>query len=97
MVIRIRTTKRRFYDEDGDELVGQCFFPTPRSMSIVISRRHNRTVNKYAGTLLHELIHAWVNILQTKGFNPNEKIEEQFVLEAEKTIIRKFTKHFRRK
>lgn len=98
MVITIRTSKRRFYDEEGDELSGQCSFPTPSRMAIRISRPLNRTINAYAGTALHELIHAWVNLLERKGFKPpSDEKEEQFVRFVEQTVVKKFNRTFKRR
>jgi hypothetical protein len=94
MLIHISETKKPFYDEDGDELSGECAFLTPRRMSIRISRRQNRTINKFAGTLLHEMLHAWMNILERKGFNADGETEEAFVLKAEGIITRQFNKKF---
>jgi len=94
MLIRITESKRRFYDDEGDELYGQCSFQTPQRMSIRISRPLNRKVNTFAGTLLHEMLHAWVNMLERKGFQTDEEREEKFIRRAEKIVIRQFGKQF---
>lgn len=93
MIIKIRH-KRRMWDENGTELAGECAMPTRSKQIITVSRSANPTVNKYAGTLLHEFLHSWVNILERKGFNTIETTEENFILEAERIVIRTFKKHF---
>lgn len=97
MLIQIKTTKKHFYDENGNELVGDCAFPKPQQMVIRVSTRFNNTVNKFGGTLLHEMLHAWVNMLERKGFHTDEEREEDFILKAEQIIIREFSKKFGRK
>jgi predicted metal-dependent peptidase len=51
-------------------------------------------VNTFAGTLLHEMLHAWVNMLERKGFQTDEEREEKFIRRAEKIVIRQFGKQF---
>lgn len=97
MIIRIKHSKRRLMDKDGDWLYGFCTMPTPKSMSIQISGPDNKRMNVYAGTTLHELVHAWMNLLAVKGFKVDEDMEEDFVRLSESLVIAVFKKLFGRK
>lgn len=97
MIIRIKHSKSRLMDKDGDWLYGFCTMPTPKSMLIKISGPDNKRRNVYAGTTLHELLHAWMNLLATKGFKVDEDTEEDFARLAESLVIAVFKKLFGRK
>lgn len=97
MIIRIKHTNRELLDDDGDWLFGYCSMPTPESMVVEISKRRNKRRNTYAGTTLHELIHAWMNLLALKGFKVGEDTEENFAQLAESLVIAVFKKLFGRK
>ncbi len=63
-------------------------FPKPGTVVITISRELNRSLASYGTTVLHELLHAWMHILETKGFDP----EHDFVGAVEKDALRHFTR-----
>ena len=94
MVIKIQTSRKRLYAEDGVELLGSCAYTTPERMSILISGQRNKSVGAYAETLLHELLHVWLNMLGRKGFNVDEESKEEFADKAEQSVIRLFNKTF---
>lgn len=94
MNIKIRHVKV-LKDIDGGELAGSCDMPSRSKMIINISRKRNNTVNKYAATLLHELLHSWVNMLEPYGFNPTDEKEHEFVDAVEAIVVQRFHKTFK--
>ncbi len=80
MIIRIRSAKRL------KGLDGQTTFPAPGRAVITIDRSSNKTLAAYGATVLHELLHVWMHILQTKGFDP----EHDFIDSTEKDALRHF-------
>lgn len=93
MIIKIRH-RDRLFTEDGEELCGECAMPTRTKQIITLSKKENKTINKYAGTLLHEFLHSWINILERKGFKTSEETEEKFVELAEQIVVAAFKKTF---
>ncbi len=80
MIIRIKHAKRL------KGLDGQTTFPAPGRAVITIDKSSNRTLAAYGATVLHELLHVWMHILQTKGFDP----EHDFIDSTEKDALRHF-------
>ena len=68
---------------------GYCIQRSRRkdSYQIVISRSAHRTVAEYGSTLLHELLHLWVYILQTYGYRVKLKYEHAWIKAVETVII----------
>jgi len=71
---------------------GDCGYCTRRNRSkdsyeIAISRSAHKTVADFGSTLLHELLHLWIYILQVYGYKVSLKIEHQWIKAVENTII----------
>lgn len=71
---------------------GDCGICTVRSRSgnkheILISRRAHKTVAEFGSTLLHELLHLWVNLLKIYGYRVRLKYEHMWIRAVEKVII----------
>ncbi len=61
-------------------------FPAPHKAVITISRQLNKSLASYGTTMLHELLHVWMQILLANGFDP----EHDFVDATEKDALRHF-------
>lgn len=71
---------------------GDCGYCAARSRSkdkyeIAISRSAHKTVSEMGATLLHEMLHLWVFILQVYGYKVRLKTEHQWIKAIETTII----------
>jgi len=97
VIIKVRHVDRLIDTDDGKELFGSCDMHKRNKMIITISRRKNKTIDKYGATLLHELLHGWVNVLELHGFETTEDKEHKFIDYIEAVAIRKFLKTFGRK
>lgn len=64
---------------------------------IAISDKKNRTLNQYAETLLHELLHFYTALLKVEGFSATDKREHEWIEECETKIVRLMKKHIGRK
>jgi hypothetical protein len=72
--------------------MGDCGYCAKRSRTsnkyeIAISRTAHKTVSEMGATLLHELLHLWVFILQVYGYRVRLKTEHQWIKAIETTII----------
>ncbi len=72
---------------------GDTAFPAPGKIVITINRKLNRSLASYGTTLLHEILHAWMHILEINGFDP----EHDFVDATEKDALRHFKRVYGRK
>lgn len=68
-----------------------------RRAYIAISDKRNRTVNQYAETLLHELLHFYTALLMAEGFKVSDRREHQWIRDCEDRIVRLMKKHIGRK
>jgi hypothetical protein len=62
------------------ELFGWCNLKRNK-FDISISLKRNNTIEEYAGTLLHELLHLWLGILQRHKYLPVGMKNEHKVIE----------------
>ena len=53
---------------------------------IRVALKHNQTVAEYASTLLHELLHFWVDYLGSKGWKVKQREEHEFIEAVERGI-----------
>jgi hypothetical protein len=79
-----------FCGED-QELFGWCELKKNKFV-ISLSRKRNTTLEEYAGTLLHELIHLWVGILQRRKYIP-ESIKDEHKMIAIVEGVTQFALH----
>lgn len=61
---------------------------------ILISREHNDNVGEFAATLLHELLHLWITILQSHGLSKGIRKEHKYIDGILPYILRKLAKSF---
>jgi hypothetical protein len=90
MIIIIKLVDRCPEDFSGEFRVlsnGRC--------RILISKRKNKDLTEFADTLLHELLHFWVTLLQTYGVKESIRREHKFIDEAVPDVLLKFAKHFK--
>lgn len=84
MVIKIR------HVEKLRSLYGECAFTTKNKTIITIARQKNKRLATYGATVLHELLHVWVRILQTGGFKITDEVEHEFIDAVEQAVVRLF-------
>ena len=73
----------------NNEDCGYCIGRSRRKdkYEIAISQEAHKTVAQFGATLLHELLHLWLYILEVYGYKVKLKIEHQFIRAVETTII----------
>lgn len=64
---------------------------------IAISAKRNKTLNEYAATLLHELLHFYTALLAAEGFKVSDRKEHKWIERCEVAIIALMNKHIGRK
>lgn len=74
------------YHRDGS--YGKYWPMSRRRACITLSRKENTTVNWYALTLIHELLHFWVAMIKTKGAKIDRRKEHKFINHLEKDVIK---------
>jgi hypothetical protein len=72
---------------------GDCGYCTRRTYSnrsyeIAISQSAHKTVADFGSTLLHELLHLWICILQVYGYKVSLKVEHLWITAVENIIIK---------
>ena len=86
MTIKIRHAKKL------KDLYGNCAFPTASRVVITVNRQFNKRLATYAATLLHELLHAWIHILELNGLKVDDEAEHKFIYATEQAVLREFRK-----
>lgn len=84
MTIKIR------HVEKLRSLYGECHFVTKNKTVITVARSKNRRLATYGATVLHELLHAWVRILEWNGFEIDDEVEHEFLYAVEQAVVRLF-------
>lgn len=80
-----------------DDTLGRFERLTKYTSRITIGMDGNRTLAQYGETVLHELLHLWIAILEAKGFKISEKREHKFIESVERMVTRAALLHMRRK
>jgi hypothetical protein len=60
---------------------------------IAISEKKNPTLDLYAETLLHELLHCYTALLQAEGFKVTDGKEHKWIEDCETQVIELMKKH----
>ncbi len=84
MIIKVR------HVEKLRGLYGECDFSTKNKTVITIARSKNRRLATYGATLLHELLHAWVRVLEMNGFEIDDEVEHEFIDAVEQAVVQLF-------
>lgn len=74
--------------EHKDGAYGKYWNTSRRRACITISRKANTTVNWYALTLIHELLHFWVAMITIKGAKVDRRKEHRFIQKLEVQVIK---------
>lgn len=85
----------KLVDKCPDDHRGEFVVIGRNRCEIQISKRHNKTVNEFAATLLHELLHLWVTILQTHGLKEGIRREHKFINKIVPTILNRLSKDYK--
>lgn len=64
---------------------------------IAISLEKNNTVNQYAETLLHELLHFYVALLKVEGFQVGQRREHKWIEACELTVVDQMKRYLKRR
>lgn len=64
---------------------------------IAISLKENTTLNQYAETLLHELLHFYIALLKVEGFNVGSRNEHKWIEACELMVIDQMKRHLKRR
>jgi hypothetical protein len=90
MNVTIKIVKRC----SGDDC-GQFVTISKNRYQILIAEKHNKSIGEFADTLLHELLHLWVTVLEHNGLKEDIRREHRFINEVLPILIQKFAKHYR--
>jgi len=81
MLIEIQNKKR---------LEGNCWgitkYLSKKRISVGISEARNKDIGEYSSTLLHELLHVWIEIIKAQGAVINSRKEHAFIYDVEAKI-----------
>lgn len=91
MIVKLKLVKKCPNGHKGEFIVlgnNQC--------EIQIARNRNPSIEEFATTLIHELLHLWVTILQTHGLKEGIRREHRFINDVVPLINSKLTKHYGR-
>lgn len=71
---------------------GDCGYCVRRSHTkdqyeIAISKTAHKTLAQYGSTLLHELLHLWVYIMNTYGYKVRLALEHRWIRAVETVVI----------
>lgn len=75
---RNRLPKRRF---------GVVKYLSPQRVRIEVSLERNTSLAEYSLTLLHELLHVWLEIIKSNGAVTDKRNEHKFIYAVERQII----------
>lgn len=89
MQLQLKLLSKLDYGHKGEFIV-----KGPNKCEIQISKEKNTSITEFATTLLHELLHFWVTILQTHGLKESIRKEHKFINNVVPFILRKLVKSF---
>ncbi len=72
------------------------FIKGKKKARISISLKRNESLAEYGSTLLHELLHAYLELLKQKGFKFTSKAEHKFIYAVEKVVLKQMKRHLKR-
>ena len=74
---------------------GEFLVRDAHKCEIQISADKNKDVSDFAATLLHELLHFWVTILQTHGLKESIRREHKFIDRVVPYLLTKLAFYFK--
>lgn len=78
-----------------NKIKGRCYgvtkYVSKQKAVIELSLELNKDLAEYSSTLLHELLHVWIAILQANDAKLNKKKEHTFIYKAEREIAKLMT------
>ena len=84
--VRMRNTITRKLGKKRYTLFGLTTFETNGDSLIEISEKKNPTVDLFAITLLHEMLHVWLEILKRNGASIDLRKDHKFITAVENSI-----------
>lgn len=76
---------------------GEFVVRGPETCEILISRDRNTTLNEFAATFLHELLHLWVTVLQNHGVKKGIRREHWFINDVVPKVLLRFAHWYKEK
>ena len=74
--------KRRY------DLFGLSTFETNGDVLIEISEKKNPTIDLFSITLLHEMLHVWLELLKRNGATIDLRKDHKFIRAVEESIVK---------
>ncbi len=84
MIVKVR------HVEKLRSLYGECAFVSKNKTIITIARQRNKRLATYSATLLHELLHVWIRVMELNGFKVDDDTEHDFIDAVEQAVLRLF-------
>lgn len=72
---------------DNYECYGVTRFLSPSKYVVYVGKNKNREPGQYAITLLHELLHVWVDLIKRNGFPIDLRKEHPYIYAVEKAVM----------
>lgn len=79
----IRTIGTKRYN-----LAGLSTFQTNGNVLIEISEKENPTIAEFSVTLLHELLHVWLEVIKKNGATIDLRKDHRFITSVEQSVIK---------
>jgi hypothetical protein len=90
MQLRIKLVPRCEHDHRGEFIV-----KSKNTCEIQISKKYNKTLDEFGATLLHELLHLWVTILQSHGLKEGIRLEHRFINTVTPMILKTLVEYYK--
>jgi hypothetical protein len=85
--LRMKKTIVRKLGHKKYSLCGLSTFKTNGDVVIEISEKKNPTVDLFSVTLLHEMLHVWLEVLKRNGATIDLRKDHKFITAVEKSVI----------
>ena len=69
-------------------LAGLSTFETNGDVLIEISEKENPTIAEFSVTLLHELLHVWLEVIKKNGATIDLRKDHKFITQVEQSVIK---------
>ena len=86
--IQMKDTLTRTIRKKKWSLAGLTTFETNGNVLIEISEKENPTIAEFSVTLLHELLHVWLEVIKKNGATIDLRKDHRFITSVEQSVIK---------
>ncbi len=90
MIVEIKNTKNIIRKEGNKKytLCGLTTFYKNGKATVLISEKENTTIALFSTTLLHELLHIWLEVIKQNGATIDLRKDHKFITAVETSVIK---------